>query len=1013
MTTKKGSFSAWYKAKVNYSTFNNKFKIFGLIILTFLISIKAYSQAIPNNGKFDDISELTTKYTVPFMMPDSIALMTDIFLPIVRDNLLVDVDLDGAGGFPPQQVELIKKGTQLLIYDSLNGQPNTNIYQLPLIFSRTPYNKGDQEEQAGLLGLLGYGFAMQDMRGRYTSQGVYLPLYSDGWNKDPYHPNRKHILDLTPLSDPKNGNKHEDGYNSIQIILNNLKKGFDLNNDNIADTVDNMFNGRIGTFGASALGYNQYQEAAAHKIDPTQPGLKCLMPIVGPSEFYKSTGFHNGVFRDCLVTGWLKGQIFTGTDARNDFQDSTEIANDNDIQNDIHSSFDYGVPNKFVAANNTIDHFSAYRYFDLNGNLGPAGYYPNSLGRKDMDASRAMVNEYGEGDANGTHSRYSNIEVPIYNLTGWYDIFIDGQIESRNYVEKHVSNTYGNKNLQKIVIGPWAHGTIGGRETGDMRGENKYPENVLNGLGAQLDGDSDLSISKLLKSDFITWFRYNLNYSPSQYIGDPKFMIPESHTWQSMGNGLAYIRVPSKNFKMTFYSFLNFMNGTDSLKNLEYEYVIGSDTINGNIINGTISVPPTGESQINGLDSTHIDPIPFKDYAAVPNVRFYVIGPVNDGVPENSLIGNYWFSANTFPITENITKQKMFLHNNGGLNFVAPTSDEGYKIYVHDPNDPILTAGGGNMLEQIPNSNEDTEGQVDIAGPQYASYTMNRAGVVSFTSDLIQDSLSMIGFPVATLYAKSNPAGAVGGTTDTDFMVRILDVYPDGREMFVVEGAVNARARLYAKNLVENPSMDEDYPFANDQTPFTNINVNEVYEYKFKCFPIAYAFGKNHKVKILISSSNYTRFQVNPNIPIADGEFFRRKPGDGQGTNKTPDGSFMMPRVAVQRIAFSSEYPSSIELPVYKGSEILSVGKKTPAIMDVLVYPNPASETISIYLSKNAAYKAVLYDLTGKQLLQSKSFNETVNINVMDVPEGLYFVEVTNNKTAEKITSKVVINHAD
>ena len=91
-------------------------------------------------------------------------------------------------------------------------------------------------------------------------------------------------------------------------------------------------------------------------------------------------------------------------------------------------------------------------YTFVNGNLGPAGYYPNSLGRKDMDASRAMVNEYGEGDANGTHSRYSNIEVPIYNLTGWYDIFIDGQIESRNYVEKHVSNTYGNKNLQKIVV---------------------------------------------------------------------------------------------------------------------------------------------------------------------------------------------------------------------------------------------------------------------------------------------------------------------------------------------------------------------------------------------------------------------------------------------------------------------------------------------------------------------------------------------------------------------------------
>ncbi|MDP1746512.1 MAG: CocE/NonD family hydrolase [Bacteroidota bacterium] len=987
----------------------SRIPLLSLILLFVFASVQGFSQAIPDNGKFDDISELTTRYTIPFIMPDSTALMTDVFLPIVRDNFIVEVDLDGPGGFPPQPVELIKKGTQLLIYDSINGQPNPNIYQLPLIFSRTPYNKGDQTEQGGLLGLLGYGFAMQDLRGRYTSKGVYLPLYSDGWNKDPYHPNYKHILDVTPLSDPKNGNKHEDGYNSVQFILNNLKKEFDLNGDGIVDTVDNMFNGRIGTFGASALGYNQYQAAAAHKIDPTLPGLKCLLPIVGPAEFFKSTGFHNGVFRDRLVTGWLKGQIFTGTDAYNEFQDSTQVANDNDIQNEIHSAADYGMPNKFVAANNTIDHFSAYRYYDLSGNLGVAGYYPNSAGRKDMDASRAMVNQYGEGDANGTTSRYTNMEVPIYNLTGWWDIFIDGQIESRNYVEKYVSNTYGNKNLQKIVIGPWAHGTIGSRETGDMKGANKYPANVTDGIGAELSGDSALSISKLLKSDFVTWYRYNLNYNTSQYIGDPKFMIPESHKWQALAGGLAYIRAPSKNFKMTFYQFLNYMNGSDSLRNLEFQYVIGSDTINGNIVTDTISVPPTGQSQLSGLDPGHIDPIPAKNYATAPNVKFYVVGPVNDGVSENSTVGNYWFSANTFPITTDISKQKMYLHNNGGLDFSAPSADEGFKIYVHDPDNPVLTAGGGNMLEQIPNSNEDTEGQVDVASLPYAAYTMNRPGVVGFTSDLIQDSLSIIGFPVATLYAKSNPSGASSGLTDTDFMVRILDVYPDGRELFVVEGAVNARARLYAKNIVENPGMDEDYPFANDLTPFTNINVNEVYEYKFKCFPIGYTFGKNHKIKILISSSNFTRFQVNPNIPIAEGEFFRRKPGDGQGTNKTPDGTFMMPRVAVQRIAFSSQYPTNIELPVYQGTILSAEQNNHNTAMDILVYPNPASDAVTIYLSKNGEYKATLFDITGKRMLQSKSFNEMIKINVEEIPAGLYFVEVIDNKTSEKITNKLII----
>src|SRR3989338_7117033 len=93
------------------------FRSFWMIILCVFAFFQSFSQAIPNNGKFDDISELTTRYTIPFIMPDSTALMTDIFLPIVRDNLTVEVDLDGPGGFPPQPVTLIRKGTQLLIYD--------------------------------------------------------------------------------------------------------------------------------------------------------------------------------------------------------------------------------------------------------------------------------------------------------------------------------------------------------------------------------------------------------------------------------------------------------------------------------------------------------------------------------------------------------------------------------------------------------------------------------------------------------------------------------------------------------------------------------------------------------------------------------------------------------------------------------------------------------------------------------------------------------------------------------
>ena len=76
------------------------------------------------------------------------------------------------------------------------------------------------------------------------------------------------------------------------------------------------------------------------------------------------------------------------------------------------------------------------------------------------------------------------------------------------------------------------------------------------------------------------------------------------------------------------------------------------------------------------------------------------------------------------------------------------------------------------------------------------------------------------------------------------------------------------------------------------------------------------------------------------------------------------------------------------------------------------VYPNPASETATIYLSKNSEYKAVLLDLSGKRILQSIPpwrDNDMLNINVKEIPAGLYFVEVTDGKTNEKITRKFII----
>lgn len=947
--------------------------LFSIFTLSILLS-DTFAQNL--NGQLDDITELSTKRTIPVVMPDGIKLMTDVYLPILQDSLLIDINIPLVGN---QRIQLLPRGVQYIMYDSVNGQPNPMPFQLPMVFSRTPYDKGSWDQAAAPVNILGYSYAVQDMRGRYQSEGVYMPLLSDGWSKEPYHPEYGHILDVTPLSDPRNGNKHEDGYNSIQALLNQDWM-FDNDGNGTFETSGKLTNGRIGMFGASALGYNQYQAAAARKIDPNAPGLKCLIPIVATQEFFKSTGFHNGVLRDNLVTGWLKGQIFTGTD-----DDLNAI--DNDIDNNLHSATDYGLPNKFEAANRAINHFAVVPYRN-----GLAGYYPNSIGRSDMDASRAPVNAQGLGDANGTINRYTNMEVPMFHLSGWWDIFVDGQIETWQLLKHHLNPNGKSQKMQKIVIGPWAHQTIGARTTGDMT----YPENVSDIIGISIDdfSNSSLPIAQALKSEIISWYRYNMNYDSSQFLGEPKAFIAESQVWNTVAT-FFQVRVPAENYKIPLHQLIAFMNGTGGLKGLK---IAVKDIISNNENVFSVDVPALGNPLIPGFEAGNINPIPYKDFHTVPDVRLYIIGPVNDGVPANQGVGNYWFGTDYFPLKSGIRWEDYYLHQNGTLNQSAPTTDEGFKMIVHDPNNPVRTIGGGNMLEKTPDGLRDSQGQFDLS--QWSSYTMDHPGVIQFESAALQDTLTVIGFPEATLYAKSNPSGVQNGPTDTDFFVRILDVYPDGREMFVVEGAVNARARAYARSLV----LDQE----DDNAPFDNINIGEIYEYNFRMLPLGYTFGREHKIKILISSSNYTRYQVNPNLPIMPGEFFRRKPGDGQ--KYTYNGVLMSPRIAINRVAFSNVHPSRIRLPIYDQA-LASVDEAPTSVTPqnkLVVYPNPTTDETLVSLNYTGTFELQVIDITGKVVFSKNFMGDQYNFNVEQLPGGIYTVTVKDIHTGKRFAEKLV-----
>lgn len=996
-----------------------------LLALCLLLPLLGIAQN--NNGQLDMLEEFSSMKTVGVpmpnplagkgtQMPDTVKLMTDIYEPITGDSMRVVLDLGsidvpilGSINLGAQNLELIPKGVQLFIYDTLNGQPNPNPYQLPMLFTRTPYGKNG-DIVGRIVSIMGYSYALQDMRGRYESQGVYMPMYSDSWNKTAYHGignNQfyKHVLDLENLNSPLNGNYHEDGYNSVQYLANSLKKWYDLDGDGFKETYDLFNNGTIGMFGASALGNTQLQAAVAHKIDPNARGLKCLFPIVATNEHYRYTGYQNGVFRERIVTGWLRGQIVDTDDSQN--------ATDNSRLNSIHSSTDYGVPNKFIASNKAIDHFCENRY-----GSSTAGYYPNSQGRADMDASFAPVDANGESvDAQQnplpaselTHSRYENADVPTYHLSGWWDIFVDGQLETWRNTRKILHSPVKNEKLQKIVIGPWAHQTTGGSETGDR----KYPKNVGDIIGFAID-DIDinsLDVNKVLQSEIIAWFRDNMNRKAHGAVtGDPKVKIPESQRWQPvtvLGLQNVEVRVPSEDFIFPYVDLLNFLAGNAGLKNLSLEVrasVFGQQVGPQKI---TIDVPSLGSPilpELGGTVGTVTGSPGSLDFEKVPNVRFYVVG--NDSAADanagigNGKYGNYWFSSDSFPITYNINWQNMYLHSNGKINSTAPTVTESPKIYVDDPNDPVKTVGGANMIVTTPDGSRISQGQMQMNSAENINYCINRAGVIQFETDAISDSLSVIGYPKFVLYGRTNPDGLTAGLTNTDFFVRVADEFPDGKIYFVYEGCVGARALEYAKHIYETGKEDANIPFA-------NINIGEIYEYKFEMMPIAYTWGKGHKMKIFISSSNHPRYQSTPHLPLQDGEYFRRQPGDGQGY--TFNGQFMMPRTAVQRVYFEPNRATHIELPVYKG---YATANETPVNISnelhIVAYPNPAKNTIFLAADKADNYTVKVTNLLGQEMLSS-TFAEDISLDISALPSGIYLFNIQDAKGEKQVTKKVTI----
>lgn len=885
-------------------------KILHLATLVFtLMSLSGTLRAQPN-GTIDDINDLFQRRFIEVETPDGAKLATEVFLPITSDSLVLQFNLPFIGEV---NLELIQKGVQYIVYPELDGQPNPNPFQLPLIFIRSPYEMAGMEALGWVFSVLGYGAVLQDTRGTFQSTDVYIPLYTDSWDKTPYSDFVPEAIlpDGYTEGGARNPSSFTDGIYAMDFLLNDLKRNYDLDEDGQADLEDLVGNGSILYFGASALSNSGLQMALSRLTDPAAPGLKGFLNLIASELYWSTVIFENGIYKQGLVEGWVGSQI-------NNFNENDEV-NDTTFRNNIHTPADYGLSSLDEVTEMLTSMFTT-QMVD-----GKAGVYPDGSFRKSYDARRAPVDANGEGDPTGAYSRFMNMDMPFYHISGWWDIFVTGQIQTWAQTRKHISEEHGNRARQKLIIGPWQHYFPALRNAGDL----VFPPNVGDVIGAtavydenidfaDLDLDTLLSIinvdmEKFLNSELFAFIRYAANYNNYRNVGEPLIRFPANLRYQPLGSNL-FIQVPSQDFVLTHADLINWILGLGTLDGFRakvYEKR-GQDTVQVNTLSIDLPALPPLLTAVFGEVSTPLEAFPAQvDIEALPDVRFYLCGPVNDGIPGNDNVGNYWVEADTFPIMNGLQWNYLYLHADSTLSPQPPSQEEPARAYLHDPNNPVATVGGNNLDVKTPNG-EKAQGPKDLARPEFINLTMEHPGVLTFETELLEDSLTLIGFPVMTLYASSLPEGASpGDPTSTDFMVRVVDVYPDGAHYQITEGIVNARARNYVKSVAR---FAED-----DEAPFNNIAADQVYEYVFRMLPMGYTFGKGHKLKILVSSSNYPIYQVNPNVPIEDWDFFRWKPGSNE--TYTYNGTEYSARSAVNTIHFAPGYPSRIELPVF-GREI-------------------------------------------------------------------------------------------
>jgi predicted acyl esterase len=201
-----------------------------------------------------------------------------------------------------------------------------------------------------------------------------------------------------------------------------------------------------------------------------------------------------------------------------------------------------------------------------------------------------------------------------------------------------------------------------------------------------------------------------------------------------------------------------------------------------------------------------------------PAVRYYLMGDTFD--PKSP--GNAWREGDAWP--PKATAMQLYLHEDGKLDG-KPAKSQGRRSYVYDPNNAVPTEGGNNLAM--------------VTGPLDQRTVSDRPDVLRFIGEPLEAAVEVVGHLDVDLFVSTD-------AEDTDFIVKLIDIHPNGYEALVRDQG--ARLRHYKGGYTQ-----------------TRTKPGEVYPLKVDLWSTALVFSKGHRIGVLVQSSNWPRFERHTN----------------------------------------------------------------------------------------------------------------------------------------------------